>query len=563
MLRKFLSSALALTIAAGAYAQLPPDAVMLDKVKIPEKQKSQDLDPVTLEAADPALGTFEHEGVVYGMSAAASKEEFLKDPAKYAAQADAKRWENNFVQAMSIIWCPVTDEISPGGNTIWKQLDLTWESCCQFCNDTVTDADFPPALERLKKRAAKGYELLGKSHYTEGASSPVEGAINLGGPMAAATETATPVAGGEVDAAPAWLKGTELQPTWAGGVGLIFENRCMECHRNGGAAPMPFLNLGQVRKWTAKMKDVLQQGTMPPWPASPNHSYANSKRLTPKELETLIAWIDAGFAPGEGEYTPARNWDSAWMIGEPDHVFDLDDFTIPEDSAEMVREFDLATGFDTDKFIIATEVRPTDTYLVLEITAGPLGAYHVGNNVTVLPEGHAFLLKKGESVKVRVHYTKEAGWEEFDTESQIAVKFATDPGAIKHAWLSDRMANDDFTIPAGKDSQDVTSEFTFEADGAITALNPVMRLRGKKVAVTATMPDGSTNELLNIPYWDPAWNFTYILPAPLDVPKGTKVTMTANFDNSDMNAKNPDAAAEVKAGANGELAEGWLSYTLN
>ena len=50
--KTLLITLLALNIAGTAAAQLPPDAVMLDKVKISEQQKSQDLDPVTLEPAD-------------------------------------------------------------------------------------------------------------------------------------------------------------------------------------------------------------------------------------------------------------------------------------------------------------------------------------------------------------------------------------------------------------------------------------------------------------------------------------------------------------------------------
>ena len=48
-----------------ARAQLPADAVMLDKVKIPEKQKSVDLCPVYLEPSDPKLPTWEYKGVKY------------------------------------------------------------------------------------------------------------------------------------------------------------------------------------------------------------------------------------------------------------------------------------------------------------------------------------------------------------------------------------------------------------------------------------------------------------------------------------------------------------------
>jgi hypothetical protein len=91
----------------------------------------------------------------------------------------------------------------------------------------------------------------------------------------------------------------------------------------------------------------------------------------------------------------------------------------------------------------------------------------------------------------------------------------------------------------------------------------VLRLRGKSVKAVAKFPDGKQMDLLNIPRWDYTYHFQYQLCAPIAAPKGTKVELTAVYDNSQMNAANPDPTAEVKAGLNGELLEGWLHYALN
>ena len=69
--------------------------------------------------------------------------------------------------------------------------------------------------------------------------------------------------------------------------------------------------------------------------------------------------------------------------------------------------------------------------------------------------------------------------------------------------------------------------------------------------------------MLNIAHWDNNYNFLYQLCAPLAAPKGTVVTVTAVYDNSAMNAANPDPKADVKGGLNGELLEGWMQYTLS
>ena len=46
----------------------------------------------------------------------------------------------------------------------------------EVINPKLPDEDFPEAVKRLKERAEKTYALIG-AKYTEGAKSPVEGAI--------------------------------------------------------------------------------------------------------------------------------------------------------------------------------------------------------------------------------------------------------------------------------------------------------------------------------------------------------------------------------------------------
>lgn len=553
-----MAAAALMLIVPCALAQLPPDAVQLDKVKISEKVKTTDIDPVTLKPADPKLGTVENGGVKYGLSDAASKDAFAKDPAKYVAAAEKARWEQNFIASMSAIWCPVTDEISPGGNTKWEKLGLQWESCCQFCNDTVQDSDFDNGLTRLKVRAAKSWDAMGgMAKYTEGASSPVEGAINLN--ATTTTDAPAPAAGGAAAATcePAYLKGTDLQPTYAGGIAKLIEYRCQECHRTGGISPMTLNTLGEIRKWQKNMKTHITNGTMPPWPGAGN--FANAKALTPKEKETFLAWIDAGYAPGEGAYAPEHKL-GEWIIGEPEQTIQLEEYKVPADDADHIRNAEVDLGASEDKWIVAAEVQ-ADAFLVLEVNAGPLGAYHKGQTYLHLPEGYGFKVKKGEKVPVRVYYTKEKGWEEVDSTTRIGVQFAKDAASIKHEVLTERLSNDDFTIKAGADKAEVSATYTFAADGEILGFNPVTKLRAKSIKITAKTPDGKTAELLSIGHWDNNYHFQYMLCAPQAAPKGTVVTVTAVYDNSAMNAANPDATQDAKAGLNGELLEGWMLYS--
>jgi hypothetical protein len=162
--------------AIPAFAQLPPDAVELDKVKIPEAQRSEDLCPVYLEPSDKNLPAWEYKGVTYRGGKPDAREKFFKDPDKFAEAAKKKRWINNFMRAMSVVWCPVTDQITPGGMMQWNRFGLTFESCCSFCDENAKEEDFQKGQEKLTQRAELAYAMTG-GKYTEGAKSPVEGAI--------------------------------------------------------------------------------------------------------------------------------------------------------------------------------------------------------------------------------------------------------------------------------------------------------------------------------------------------------------------------------------------------
>lgn len=584
-IRHALLTLVALAVATPAVrAQLPPDAVKLDKVKISEAQKSTELCPVHLVPSSPEGPTWTHKGIEYRGSSADSEAEFMKDPDGYAEKAHQARYVNNFVTAMSTIWCPVTDEVTPGGLTKWTVDGVTWESCCDFCDATVADEDFPFALERLKARAEKSYSLTG-GKYTEGASSPVEGAIDLGGgipeaepetkDVAAATEehhdhsTHDHSAPASVPAEatipePAWLSGAKLEATYHGGVGLIFENRCVECHRTGGMAPMSFTTSGKIAKWKKSMKNSIESRSMPPWPADGAvGSFANSRLLSQKEMDVLLEWANGGFPAGQGEFKSGGDQRGEWNIGEPDQIFELPAYTLGENETSVVKEFEIETGLAEDRSIVAAEGVPSDEYTVMAIQAGPLGSYYSGNSFDVAAAGTARVLKAGEKVTVRVLNVKEAGYELPVAASKVGVRFAEDGATISTHIQIDPLANTEFTVPAGTEDFTATASFTFEADGQVHALRPIMNQRGKSIVAVVKTPDGAEQKILSISRWDPSWKLRYRLSEPVAAPKGTVVELTGHYDNSKLNAKNPNSEVDVPAGPGGEALEGWLEYSLD
>lgn len=555
-----------------AQAQLPPDAVSLKRVKITEKIKSTDLCPVHLIPADPAIPTWTWEGVEYGGDSESCQAEFEKDSATYAAAAAEERYIRNFMEQMSTVWCPVTDEISPGGLTQWKKLDYTWESCCDFCDDTVQDEDFDSALDRLRERARKGYEATGGKYYAD-VDSPLAGAIDFGMGFPDEEETdSEEVSEAIADAAPTgpvvpeeapWMTGHELKATYTEGIGLLFEQRCVECHRPGGAAPMSFTSYGGIRNWIKNMKESVKTRSMPPWPADAEVAvYENSRHLTPAEMDLFMAWAESGYPKGEGEFE-SQAPEGEWNLGAPDHVFEVPEYTLGENDTAVIKAFEIKTDFDEDRWIAAAEAVPGDIYTVMAVEGGALGSFYPGNSPDVYHETAPRLLKAGESITVKLLNIKDAGYELPIAPSRLGVHFVDDPSVVETEAKVAPMENTGFTIPAGAEAFEASASFEFPADGWIYSFRPVLNQRGKSVRLSAALPDGAKKDLLVIPRWDPAFKLRYRLAEPFKAPAGTVVRLDAVYDNSKLNAKNPNATIDVSTGPGGASLEGWLVYSID
>ena len=77
-------------------------------------------------------------------------------------------------------------------------------------------------------------------------------------------------------------------------------------------------------------------------------------------------------------------------------------------------------------------------------------------------------------------------------------------------------------------------------------------------------PDATKETLLSIPRYDFNWQIEYKLKDPVAVPKGSRLIVTAHFDNSVNNPFNPDATKAIRWGepTSEEMAASWILYDL-
>src|SRR5262252_7015276 len=86
----------------------------------------------------------------------------------------------------------------------------------------------------------------------------------------------------------------------------ILQKNCQGCHRPGEIAPMSLLTYSEARPWAKAIKVAVATQKMPPWFAEAQFGhFANDRRLSQAEVDTLVNWADAGAPEGNPKDAPA------------------------------------------------------------------------------------------------------------------------------------------------------------------------------------------------------------------------------------------------------------------
>src|SRR5688572_9627388 len=151
---------------------------------------------------------------------------------------------------------------------------------------------------------------------------------------------------------------------------LFFKN-CAECHRPGAAAPFSALAYKDVRPWAKSIREKVLTREMPPWHADPHTGqWANDRRLTQKEIETIAAWVDQGAPEGDPKDSPPLpEFVEGWTIGKPDIVLTMpEEFTLDASGPDEYRYFQIDPKFTEDKYVQMAEARPGNRRIVHHIS---------------------------------------------------------------------------------------------------------------------------------------------------------------------------------------------------
>ena len=393
-------------------------------------------------------------------------------------------------------------------------------------------------------------------------------------------------------------------PTFSKDVAPILHQNCTTCHRPGEIAPMSLLSYKDARPWARAIRDRVAAGTMPPWHADPAYGqFANDRRLTDDDRDTVVRWVDAGAPEGDpGDLPATPRYADGWQIGQPDAVFTMtEDYPVPAGGTVEYKYFQVQTTFTEDKWIRAIESRPGNRTVVHHIIvfardpkAAPkpaanaqpapkppptfmfaegmdepenpqaeakkkaplndrpapkqlgayLGGFAPGQSVRVYAPGTAIKLPAGAVLTFQMHYTTNGTAATDRTKIGVLFADAPPPREVKITAL----VNQNFTIPAGATSQRIDADVTLTRDVTIWSMLPHTHVRGRRWEYQATYPDGRVETILAVPKYDFNWQTEYVFKEPLKLPKGTKIHSSAWYDNSANNRSNPDPTADVHWG---------------
>ncbi len=348
--------------------------------------------------------------------------------------------------------------------------------------------------------------------------------------------------------------------TFAKHVAPILYRRCTECHRPGTAAPFALLTYEDADNWSDMILETVMDRRMPPWDVDPRHGdFSNDLRMSQKEIDILLAWIENGKPQGDPADMPEPpTFESDWMMGTPDVVFEMpEEFTVQATGTVDYQYFVTKTDFGKDVWVQASEARPGNWAVVHHIIGfvrthpeQPIGelpivaGYAPGEEPTHYPEGVGFRLPAGAEIVWQVHYTPTGRVEK--DRSQIGLILCREQP--ERDVITTGVMNHDFVIPPGAPNHRVFVSRTFDRDTELLSLMPHMHLRGSKFRYTAVYPDGSREILLNVPRYDFNWQHRYLFRTPRFMPKGTILECLAFFDNSEENPANPDPSEAVTWG---------------
>jgi len=408
-------------------------------------------------------------------------------------------------------------------------------------------------------------------------------ALTLGLTTAGCTDDTTPGPAGGADAtadaaADGGGDGTTLPPgsvTYHNAVRAIIEQRCLDCHVEGGAAPFVLDSWTAVQPFGPAVAFAIASGAMPPWNMDPDcRTVKRARALTEAEKATVAAWQDAGFPEGDPADYVAPTVAPPPDLGTPSlEVAAAEPYVANKSTPDDYRCFQLPHTFTEDTYVTATTIFPdagpvVHHVLLYEVSAdriaemealdsadpgpgytcygGPgvsgqmIAGWVPGQVPTIYPDDSALVIKAGSQMVMQIHYNVLAyGADDAVPADQTSAALWTMPsGERPHQLVNiSALAQGTLSIPAGNPAAKATAEVDIPVPVTYIGVIPHMHTLGKSLNVTLERWNGDTECLADVPDWDFNWQqyFAYDESDFIRGGLGDTLKLECVFDNSPEN----------------------------
>jgi hypothetical protein len=382
---------------------------------------------------------------------------------------------------------------------------------------------------------------------------------------------------------------------------ILFAN-CTGCHRPGEAAPFQLMNYRDARPLAKAIASATSSRIMPPWKAAAGDvEFANVRRLTDAEIETIQRWVADGALEGDAKFLPVLpRFTEGWQLGPPDLAVTMGEaYEVPASGPDVYRSFVVPLNLDRDVWVRAIDFRPSARAVVhhslffldgtgtarerdaedagpgfrgsmgggvrlggsgrglaaligggggandppadpIARVAGGLGGWALGGRALELPPGLAFPVPKGSDLILSTHFHPSGNVQM--EKSTVGLYFASGPPT--QAFTTIQLPPlfgvfEGLDIPPGQERYTVQDSFVIPIDVKAFSVAAHAHYIGKEMKLTATLPGGAVKTLLWIKDWDFSWQERYRFKDFVDLPKGTRLDTFISYDNSAANKRNP------------------------
>jgi hypothetical protein len=382
--------------------------------------------------------------------------------------------------------------------------------------------------------------------------------------------------------------------TYTREISRIIQDNCQICHQPGQIGPMSLTSYQEVSRYARRIREQVATREMPPYHYDSQVGVQELKgdwRMSDQDVNTILAWIDAGSPEGDPADLPAPitypeigEWRLASEFGPPDHVIKSAAWDVPANGQDLWWNPSVPTGITEDRCIKAIETLPSraahgsthhanSQFQVQNEDGewrsfGRLSEYAYGKLGEVVPEGACRTAPANSQVSWSIHYYPD-GNAVADDQVSVGIWYHDETFNEEEAYPQDLtlyyLQGGDYDIPPH--GKLMTQGFhSFDHPVRLDSWQPHLHLRGVAMRMEVFYPETGRREVLSqASNWNAGWNHSHIYEEgfqPL-IPAGAVIILTAWFDNTADNPRNPDPDQWVGTGqrTTDEMSHAWIAVT--